>query len=293
MESLANALTVIGFEPGKLIVLFLFIIVIYAACRVINGWLGALWIKKTNDEVVLYEKISELNNQSPKEAEWESLSKLKRHIEFTIERHTTRMDQIKRYVDIFRFTIIGIFSYFAVLFWQLAWGEIDLGSKEQVLLSITLFATLLIALLVSDLIRIIWVNAIFPRLKFFVGIHRIQRKSKKLAKKSKTNLGKIKKIEKTARDLMSNTSSVDFDDLSKETLVLLRRLISNQVEEEEKLRQNAIDRKIEVANLLDLKSYGFLTRISMQQIEASERVIIEVSEQTIETLKRTDNYLAK
>lgn len=292
MESLANALAIIGFEPGKLVVLFLFIIIVYAVCRVVDGWIGSPWIKKVNDEIVLYEKISSLNNErSNEDAEWESLLKLKRHIEFTVNRHTTRLDHIKQYIEGFRFTLIGLFSYFVVLLWQLAWNEVDLGNKEQVLLLIILFAALLIVLLISDLIRIVWDSTLSSKLKSFISSYRIKYKSRELAKRSKSNLEQLKRAEKASCDFMSNASTADFDDLTIDVLTQLRKLIQKQIEEEEKLKQHAVERKAGVVKFLDSSLYGHLTRANMRQIETSELMIIDATEQAIKTLKKIDACL--
>ena len=294
MESLANALAITGFDPAKLIVLFFFLIVIYVAYRLIDGWLGSPWIKKVADEIALYEKISALSsNGSAEKTDWESLLKLKQHINLTICRHTTRMEHIKQFVDMFQFTVIGLVSYGVVILWQLIWDEIDTANKDQVLLFIIVFVLLFITLLLLDLLRIAWVYKIYPALKLYIRTYRIKREASKLAKGSKTNFENLQKIERAVSVIVSEISPLDLDQHSREALAQIRKLAQKQVEDEETIRQNAVDRQAKYTELLDSGSLNRLTRANIQQLEASNLETIKNTEQAIEMLQKIDKHLAK
>ena len=269
-------------------------IVIYVAYRLIDGWLGSPWIKKVADEIALYEKISALSsNGSAEKTDWESLLKLKQHINLTICRHTTRMEHIKQFVDMFQFTVIGLVSYGVVILWQLIWGEIDTANKDQVLLFIIVFVLLFITLLLLDLLRIAWVYKIYPALKLYIRTYRIKREASKLAKGSKTNFENLQKIERAVSVIVSEISPLDLDQHSREALAQIRKLAQKQVEDEETIRQNAVDRQAKYTELLDSGSLNRLTRANIQQLEASNLETIKNTEQAIEMLQKIDKHLAK
>lgn len=92
---------------------------------------------------------------------------------------------------------------------------------------------------------------------------------------------------------MSEISPLDLDQHSREALAQIRKLAQKQVEDEETIRQNAVDRQAKYTELLDSGSLNRLTRANIQQLEASNLETIKNTEQAIEMLQKIDKHLAK
>lgn len=144
-----------------------------------------------------------------------------------------------------------------------------------------------------DLLRIAWVYKIYPALKLYIRTYRIKREASKLAKGSKTNFENLQKIERAVSVIVSEISPLDLDQHSREALAQIRKLAQKQVEDEETIRQNAVDRQAKYTELLDSGSLNRLTRANIQQLEASNLETIKNTEQAIEMLQKIDKHLAK
>ena len=65
---------------------------------------------------------------------------------------------------------MAILSFLAIQIWEIAWGEYGLDSKDAVSQAGMTFVVLVLVSLLLDLVRMLWIFRIWPRIKIIIQL---------------------------------------------------------------------------------------------------------------------------
>ena len=232
IDSLVSAFASLELDPVKIVVFVALVSFLYAGYVLFQSWSEARWTKRVANELRLYKDLSMLHGaDSLVKSDGEALYELKRHINQTVIRNATRTSNMKAFASGFQLTIMATLSFLAVQIWGIAWGEYGLDNKDAVAQAGLTFVVLVLVSLLLDLMRMLWVFRIWPRLKIIIKLIKLNIKAKQIERSCQNRLAEMLAMENEVKDISKSCSDVEMDNEIRKTLIELLEMIDNLGEE--------------------------------------------------------------
>lgn len=232
IDSLVAAFASLELDPIKIVVFMAVVSILYAGYMLFQSWSEARWAKRVANELQLYKDLRKLHGaDSLAKSDGEALYELKRHINQAVIRNVTRTSDMKTFASGFQLTIMAILSFLAIQIWEIAWGEYGLDSKDAVSQAGMTFVILVLVSLLLDLMRVLWIFRIWPRIKIIIQLVKLNIKSKRIERNCQHRLAEMLAMENEVKDISKSCGDAEIDSETRETLTRLLRMINDFSEE--------------------------------------------------------------
>lgn len=162
-----SALTEIIDNPADIILFLIVSAVLFFASRLIIDGFNSGWSKRVINELNVLERMKGAGFDSDSKGKT-AISSIENHINRIVVNNTTRRDRLGSFFEALQFFVIGAFSIIITLAWELFWGDIQPNSKDDVFLIVVLVLILLSLCMLVDIMRLIFIKRIVPKLKLLL-----------------------------------------------------------------------------------------------------------------------------